>query len=292
MSDPSETISPVSPIPQFLHLSLPPLNDLAPPQISPAEEKIPYDPSAAVARQLSRKDSNVTFNDWDANATETMADRKAPHGRGSVLKETMEPPKPMAPVHHPVGKYAETDPDLGSGLPEAVVLSSLPEVVDVNGRRQTVVDSIRNAQPFSTHGETMSMAPGQFLTVTPLHLLGDQPDMIDCPFCLRRSETKIVREASNVTHLLAGLCCITTACGVFAPYMLDWATHIEQHCTNCNRRVTRRPHGRDEIEVFGTPPDQRLLSKYPAAEYLVNNEVPPPLPAKNEPLPSEIYSGK
>lgn len=37
-------------------------------------------------------------------------------------------------------------------------------------------------------------------TVTPLNLLGDQPDTVDCPFCRKRSETKVKKHASKATQ--------------------------------------------------------------------------------------------
>ena len=37
-------------------------------------------------------------------------------------------------------------------------------------------------------------------TVTPLGLLGDQPDIIDCPFCRRRSDTKVTMKSSKWTQ--------------------------------------------------------------------------------------------
>ncbi|PNP86354.1 hypothetical protein FNYG_00307 [Fusarium nygamai] len=39
-------------------------------------------------------------------------------------------------------------------------------------------------------------------TVTPLHLLGDQPEAIDCPFCLRRSETRVKIKPSSTTQYI------------------------------------------------------------------------------------------
>lgn len=36
--------------------------------------------------------------------------------------------------------------------------------------------------------------------VTPIHLLGDQSDTVDCPFCMRRVETVVVKKASSKTQ--------------------------------------------------------------------------------------------
>lgn len=37
-------------------------------------------------------------------------------------------------------------------------------------------------------------------TVTPLTMLGDQPDTVDCPFCMRRVETRVKKRASKKTQ--------------------------------------------------------------------------------------------
>lgn len=37
-------------------------------------------------------------------------------------------------------------------------------------------------------------------TVTPLHMLGDQADTVDCPFCMRRVETRVKKKASSKTQ--------------------------------------------------------------------------------------------
>ena len=42
--------------------------------------------------------------------------------------------------------------------------------------------------------------PERGMTVTPLHLLGDQSDTIDCPFCEHRAETKVVKKSSPMTQ--------------------------------------------------------------------------------------------
>jgi hypothetical protein len=223
------------------------------------------------------------------------AERKMPRPAPAVGAPDLL--RPQTPVHYPVGEYAENDPRSGHCLPEVVIGPSPAQPSSV-GQQQPAVSPSRSQspRPYTPNVETMSMtmAPTHFLTVTPLHLLGDQPDIIDCPFCLRRAETKVIREASPVTHAMASLCCLTTVFGVIAPYMLEWAAHIEQHCTNCNRRVTRKPHGKTELQVFGTPSEQRIPSRYPAAEFPLEDEVPPPPPAKeytrpNDARPNEAY---
>ncbi|KAM0492479.1 hypothetical protein ACHAP8_009834 [Fusarium lateritium] len=57
---------------------------------------------------------------------------------------------------------------------------------------------ISNAE-YESGLEVMAVTPPA-KTVTPLHLLGDQPESIDCPYCLRRSETRVRKKPSSTTQ--------------------------------------------------------------------------------------------
>jgi hypothetical protein len=75
--------------------------------------------------------------------------------------------------------------------------------------------------------------------------------------------------------------CLTTILGACVPYKREWCVHVEQHCSNCNRRVARKLHGEDQIEVFGTPLHLRQLSRYPAAEKGGEDDQGPEPPSKS-----------
>ncbi|WZH45708.1 uncharacterized protein QYS62_006776 [Fusarium acuminatum] len=101
-------------------------------------------------------------------------------------------------------------------------------------------------------------------SVTPLHLLGDQPESIDCPFCLRRSETRVKKKPSSTTHLQAVALLMTTVCGAAAPYIAQWSFDVEQFCQNCDNRVMYRARGKD-VRVCKAPPAWKEESRYPDA---------------------------
>jgi hypothetical protein len=52
----------------------------------------------------------------------------------------------------------------------------------------------------SDHG---GMRADDAARVTPIKLLGNYPEMIDCPFCELRAETLVKRPASGVTQYVA-----------------------------------------------------------------------------------------
>ncbi|KAH7152627.1 hypothetical protein EDB81DRAFT_881593 [Dactylonectria macrodidyma] len=101
-------------------------------------------------------------------------------------------------------------------------------------------------------------------TVTPLHLLDDQPDTVDCPFCRRRTETRVKKSPSLMTHVAATTLLITTVGGAVAPYARNWKSHVSHYCENCNRKVAYRRQG-ERMQPLGTPDHLREVSKYPSA---------------------------
>ncbi|KAF5022869.1 hypothetical protein F66182_5102 [Fusarium sp. NRRL 66182] len=105
--------------------------------------------------------------------------------------------------------------------------------------------------------------PGQ--TVTPLNLLAEQPDTVDCPFCQRRAETKVKKTSSQMTHIYATGLFFTTLFGVIFPYACHCASNISHHCKNCGRKVAFKQHG-GQMEALGTPDHLREVSRFPAAE--------------------------
>ncbi|KAM5341163.1 hypothetical protein ACJ41O_015272 [Fusarium nematophilum] len=151
-------------------------------------------------------------------------------------------------------------------LPEAVV----PDNMEVARVEHTVANLPQatpsdvaervNRSEYASGLEVMAV-PQTVHTVTPLHLLGDQPDSIDCPFCLRRTETRVKKKPSNVTHLQAVALLMTTVCGAAAPYLAKWSFDVEQFCTRCNNRVTYKSQGK-ELHICKAPESWKQPSKY------------------------------
>jgi hypothetical protein len=109
------------------------------------------------------------------------------------------------------------------------------------------------------------LGPSDATTVTPLHMLGNQSDIIDCPFCRRRTETKVKLTASKTTHKIAAGLFFTTLGGVVAPYKLNWKSNVSHYCSNCEHKVAYRKHGEEDMKPLGTPEHMREASRFPAA---------------------------
>ncbi|KAM0208446.1 hypothetical protein ACHAQI_006945 [Fusarium lateritium] len=117
--------------------------------------------------------------------------------------------------------------------------------------------------PMQQMQQTPQHHPG--VTVTPLHLLADQADSVDCPFCQRQTETKVKKSASSMTHIYATALFFTTFFGVIFPYTCHCAPNISHFCKHCDRKVAFKERG-GQMEGLGTPDHLREVSKYPAAQ--------------------------
>ncbi|VUC25979.1 unnamed protein product [Clonostachys rosea] len=152
-------------------------------------------------------------------------------------------------------------------VPTAVTLAAMDTGPRIYDSSTTSLGSVQSSSATmfkpNTSYSIPSSTPG--ITVTPLHLLGDQADTVDCPFCRRRAETKIKKNASAVTHIAATGLFLTTIGGVVAPYAAGWKCHISHFCTNCGRKVAVKRNGSDEVKVLGTPEHLREVSRFPAA---------------------------
>ncbi|ROW15993.1 hypothetical protein VPNG_02564 [Cytospora leucostoma] len=131
--------------------------------------------------------------------------------------------------------------------------------------------------PSSTSGEfiktgylennSMSMSnPIDVPLVTPLHMLGDQSDTVDCPFCMKRVETMVVKKSSQWTHIWGTICFCSTVIGAPIPYYRDWYKNLEHHCQNCKRKIAHRRYNAGEYEALGTPLEHRTMSRFEPAE--------------------------
>ncbi|KAH7037030.1 uncharacterized protein B0I36DRAFT_313169 [Microdochium trichocladiopsis] len=167
--------------------------------------------------------------------------------------------KPPVKAHSPL-PYIDD-----GGLPEVVTSH---QSVDI--RPDIDPHKIREQQIYPHQRDSIasqSTALGSFsaATVTPLHLLGDQPDTVDCPFCQRRSITRVKKKPSLATHAAATGLFLTTIGGTVVPYAKQWKSHVSHYCNNCNRKVAQRRNGQDTMQPLGTPEHMREVSRYPAA---------------------------
>ncbi|KAH8900005.1 hypothetical protein GQ53DRAFT_869296 [Thozetella sp. PMI_491] len=239
-TDSSPVVGAVSPLSDYESIAVDNVKEVTAPAYS--DEKILYEPEQtangpegrAEASARDVKDEKIV---WNGEATSPgTADKPVDPNE----KEAIAPPADR-----------ETLPEVvrdEHNAPEAVSPSSLGYVP---------------SQPM-----TSGRPEEDRTTVTPLHLLADQPDLVDCPFCQRRAETVVKKVPSTLTHVWGGafvLSLFLVPCAPL-PYLRKWNYHIDHHCSNCGRKVAQKQSLKDTPEVFGTPDHLRVASKYPGAE--------------------------
>lgn len=258
-----------------------------------AQSPPPYTPTATDATSLSWQpfDDKCAPGSEQALINEIMQSQNnqlaVPSGtsfrgsasRGSsISRKSKEDDLPeVVPCSFPEVASSSLPECAASTLPQAVQVasSSAPEIVPGS------VLEPAGLEVGARHSdlEVSSVATYAVPTVTPLHLLGDQPDQIDCPFCFQQTMTRVKKKPSNATQYVvpvtlpvtkltlcsiqAVLLLLTTVCGAAAPYIGSWSFDIEHYCTGCQNRVAYRAKGK-EIYVCKQPESVRQASKYAA----------------------------
>ncbi|WQF78567.1 Putative LITAF domain containing protein [Colletotrichum destructivum] len=123
-------------------------------------------------------------------------------------------------------------------------------------------------------GQKSAPAPAPALaTVTPLHMLGDEPAFIDCPFCQTRAMTNISKDGSGMQMVAGALCCLLCVCLTCVPCIAGWFEDTNYTCANCRKTVATRPYD-GPIRVFGPQPYGAVPSQYQSP--------PPPVAEKQQ----------
>ncbi|KAM0797169.1 hypothetical protein BDR22DRAFT_466358 [Usnea florida] len=96
------------------------------------------------------------------------------------------------------------------------------------------------------------------LFVTPLDQLLEVPAFIDCPYCKRRTQTRVTHEDSTAATLAGVICCMLTCIGTCIPCLLGWCQDTNHYCSGCNKQVTHRPH--DGAIIVKLPPSPAVVA--------------------------------
>ncbi|KAF2233126.1 hypothetical protein EV356DRAFT_516592 [Viridothelium virens] len=99
--------------------------------------------------------------------------------------------------------------------------------------------------------------------VIPLEALDEGPGYIQCPFCGVRGMTRIERESSAMTHVVALILFLICCCAVVIPYLAHWFPTYKHHCASCNALVARKKDGDSAIPVRPMPAAQVVVQPGP-----------------------------
>ncbi|KAH7152713.1 hypothetical protein EDB81DRAFT_789519 [Dactylonectria macrodidyma] len=257
---PAQPLTAVSPPSYNSTPALPPNKPAAP---TGTEDKIAYTPPVAAEGlevQRAIDDDNlpevVPQPDSASNFPEKVASpiesaKMADYNNNNNINNTMTPPPPFSSPQSPPVGYNQQQQNGGYTQPP-------------NGGHIQPANSGYGAG----QQQKMSLPPSG--SVTPLHLLGNQGDTVDCPFCETRSMTRIEKSASWLTHLVAVCLFFVTFCGVLAPYLLHWSSHVTHVCENCGRKVASRKFGQKGMKALGTPEHLKQQSRFAVTEQPAN----------------------
>ncbi|XP_038206817.1 lipopolysaccharide-induced tumor necrosis factor-alpha factor homolog [Zerene cesonia] len=107
-------------------------------------------------------------------------------------------------------------------------------------------DQIGNVEPpppytpvDTLYGRVITNQPVIHQTIIVQQSLKDEPVLIDCPSCHKRSMTNVVFANSQKTHMIAGFICGLTmwcmlCCLAALPYTLKTFKKPEHYCSHCN----------------------------------------------------------
>lgn len=107
-----------------------------------------------------------------------------------------EPPLPQSQQSHQQNHHQQQPQQQGEQTPSLPPRKS--PTLDVESPPAPAYSTPADYQRIGYAG-TLDMSTA-VATVTPLHMLGDQPDTVDCPFCMRRVETSVKKRASSRTQ--------------------------------------------------------------------------------------------
>ncbi|KAH8655417.1 hypothetical protein BX600DRAFT_469592 [Xylariales sp. PMI_506] len=191
-------------------------------------------------------------------------------------RETESSRKEVVSEHHSEAQDP-LSPTVGNLTPVSAVseLSSAWHELPVEESTSQERNSVKPDEDVATNKEGYQPSAGMAVppanggdnpTVTPLHLLGDQSDIIDCPFCRHRAESEVKKTPSPMTYVGGTLCCLTTLCGAVVPFFCGWWHNVDHYCTNCGHKLKHQSYDKKKpAKIYGTPEELREPSKYPAA---------------------------
>ncbi|KAF7557836.1 hypothetical protein G7Z17_g352 [Cylindrodendrum hubeiense] len=250
LNDPIQPATAVSP-PSYSNTPVPPPVSTPAPAVASSDEKIAYKPPvAAEGLEVQRIIDDDNLPEVVPQPDTSIPEKVASPIKPSLMSNPMTPPPAFSSIQN------------GYGAP-AHPMS--PQQTNSYGPPAPPISPQQTNGGYDIPQNMTTMMP-QSGTVTPLHLLGDQGDTVDCPFCERRSLTIVKKEASFLTHIIGVLLFFSTFCGVVAPYMLHWASHVSHICGNCHRKVAFRNFGQKGMSALGTPEHLRQQSRFLPAE--------------------------
>lgn len=171
---------------------------LPPPSYSEATTTDPLTTDGFGVSPMTTTSSPVVFNVSVSPMATPITSRSMETLSQSHLTDSETYPSHPSTTGNDVVRRADSD-----CLPQAVIPDGLELALVEYSNNRDNLPIVHTPQSDNTeYFSGLEVVPVQrsVNSVTPLHLLGDQPESIDCPFCLRRSETRVKKKPSSTTQ--------------------------------------------------------------------------------------------
>lgn len=152
-----------------------------PPQISIRQEAAPSSSPPPGGRTASTLELAVEFDSYPEVYVPEEEEEEVEEVEEQQQPPTTSPPRNSPPISPPIPRKSLPMDDSIPARPPAPAYSTPADYQQIG------------------YSGTLDMSTA-VATVTPLHMLGDQPDTVDCPFCMRRVETSVKKAASKMTQ--------------------------------------------------------------------------------------------
>lgn len=119
--------------------------------------------------------------------------------------------------------------------------------------------------------------------VTPLHLLSDRPEFVDCQMCEQRARTRVEKKGEGMQFLTGALLCLVCICLAPLPCCLHWFEQTNWYCDKCGKQIaTRTPES--PVHVLPPPHALSVPSQYgPGPQGPPHGHPPPHMNAPQSP---------
>ncbi|XP_026313851.1 lipopolysaccharide-induced tumor necrosis factor-alpha factor homolog [Hyposmocoma kahamanoa] len=151
-------------------------------------------------------------------------DMSKEQGHASVYPSSGEPYHPPAPPSYDAVTSSSAPPQVHTASPQYV--NTGPTIITTGPQVYRAGPTIITTQPV--------------FTPTVMAVLGSSPSLTVCRVCNCQVLTRVDSEPSMMTHLCAGILCITGLwpC-VCLPYCMGSCYNNDHYCSNCNAHIGR-----------------------------------------------------
>lgn len=114
---------------------------------------------------------------------------------------------------------------------------------------------------------------GMVAAVVPLEHLDNNPQWIDCPWCQKRTHTRVEKEGSSMQVLTGVVLCLLCVCLACLPCIAGWFEDTHQFCSNCGKKVATRTH-EGNLQVFRPAAGFAVASQFPGQQQQAPQQQP------------------